>query len=634
MKRRKSLVFKIVTLSLVIISPILVLMSVYETNTFADKAALYLENKLLQEKLRVHEKIIELTRLVDRISSSVIKNLSEGKSVGEYENIKRIDILREGQSDRNEGFKVSRRFALNDTIYDMYIYIDPSVMKEIVKDKEGRTRIIVVDPDGKVVLPEEYAGLDFRKVELDIKKLTSGRIFEILKKYDINLAEIDGSKFYLMKFDSPFFAGYNVYVVIDYAEAVDAIKRNIAEAVLLDLSVIIGVGVLVFFYVRSLTLPIERIIDQLRDRRRSGNLEEIEVDVKSEELQDMVNMINELLNGMRQSLEEAAEREAELRMLHEKVSRSRDRLFKLNSVMNDLMMVNDKKAVLELACTEAARIFDEIETICYEYEGQSEFGRGGRCIESAVPLTITVNTSEAEYRFMIYANQDLTDEQISMLDIFFNIAASASENRELWRQVENSYFYLAQKLSEISEVYDDETGEHIKRVGEYSAVIAKELGMSGDYVEKIRMFSQLHDIGKLKVPREILTKMDKLTPEEFEIMKRHTVYGAQFLGDQPWLKMAKNIALYHHENWDGTGYPFGLKGEEIPLEARIVKIADIYDALRSRRRYKPSFSHQETVRIILEGDGRTMPSHFDPEVLEAFRRVHLIFNEIYETHRD
>jgi len=228
----------------------------------------------------------------------------------------------------------------------------------------------------------------------------------------------------------------------------------------------------------------------------------------------------------------------------------------------------------------------------------------------------------------------LSEEQLGMLDIFFSIASAIAENKDLWNQIEASYFYLTQKLSEISEVYDDETGKHIKRVGEYSALIAKNLGMDKDYVEKIRMFSQLHDIGKLKVPREILTKPDKLTPEEIEIMKKHTIYGAEFLGEQPWLKMARNVALYHHENWDGSGYPFGLREEEIPLEARIVKIADVYDALRSARRYKSSLTHEKAIEIILKGDGRTMPDHFDPQILEVFRKVHLKFNEIFEINRD
>lgn len=115
-----------------------------------------------------------------------------------------------------------------------------------------------------------------------------------------------------------------------------------------------------------------------------------------------------------------------------------------------------------------------------------------------------------------------------------------------------------------------------------------------------------------------MLKNGPLTDEEWEIVKNHTIYGAEIIGEKPFLKMARNIALFHHENYDGSGYPFGLKGDEIPLEAAITKICDVYDALRTKRSYKDEFSHEESIRILKEGDNRTKPSHFNPKVLKVF----------------
>jgi HD-GYP domain-containing protein (c-di-GMP phosphodiesterase class II) len=232
---------------------------------------------------------------------------------------------------------------------------------------------------------------------------------------------------------------------------------------------------------------------------------------------------------------------------------------------------------------------------------------------------------------MIFEGQIPTESEQESLKRFTIDFASSLNSQKLISEIENSYVYLASKFAEISEIYDYETGSHIQRVGEYSAFIARKMRMNAQFEKDIRTYATIHDIGKLKVPREILTKNGPLSSEEFEEMKKHTIYGEQLLGDEPFLEMARHIARYHHEKYDGSGYPDGLKGDGIPIEARITAIADIYDALRSPRRYKKAFTHEETVKIILEGDGRVKPEHFDPVILEIFRVDNAEFSRIYES---
>jgi putative two-component system response regulator len=191
----------------------------------------------------------------------------------------------------------------------------------------------------------------------------------------------------------------------------------------------------------------------------------------------------------------------------------------------------------------------------------------------------------------------------------------------------------AQQLATIARYKDVETVEHCERVGRYSRLIAQLVGFSTPLCADIEMAAILHDIGKIGIPDSILMKDGPLSDGEFKIMTNHTVLGAQMLEDQrdnPILELAYQIALAHHERWDGTGYPNGLAGENIPMAARICSIADVYDALRSKRRYKAAFSHIDTVHIMCNGDGRTSPDHFDPQLLKLFTRNQRLFDEIYD----
>jgi HD-GYP domain-containing protein (c-di-GMP phosphodiesterase class II) len=141
----------------------------------------------------------------------------------------------------------------------------------------------------------------------------------------------------------------------------------------------------------------------------------------------------------------------------------------------------------------------------------------------------------------------------------------------------------------------------------------------------------MHDVGKIHVPPDILNKTGQLTDEEFSKLKQHTLYGAKILGSHPRFTMATEIALSHHERWDGSGYPYGLAGEQIPTAGRIMSLADQYDSLRNARCYKPAFDHEKTCAIIIEGDDRIKSCHFDPQMLAVFKKITSEFEAICDT---
>jgi putative two-component system response regulator len=184
-------------------------------------------------------------------------------------------------------------------------------------------------------------------------------------------------------------------------------------------------------------------------------------------------------------------------------------------------------------------------------------------------------------------------------------------------------------LAKLAEARDPETGAHLERIRAYCLVLAEHLQrvgkyrdvVDGDFVHLLYITSPLHDIGKVGIPDNVLLKPGRLTAEEFDIMKQHAVIGGTTLSAAvdahpraKYLQMARDIALSHHEKFDGSGYPYGLKGEEIPLCGRIVALSDVYDALTTARVYKPAYTHEVAKGIILEGRGK----HFDPEIVDAF----------------
>ena len=172
------------------------------------------------------------------------------------------------------------------------------------------------------------------------------------------------------------------------------------------------------------------------------------------------------------------------------------------------------------------------------------------------------------------------------------------------------------RLAKAGEYRDEETGNHVLRMARYSQLIAEELGLSAEETKVIEIAAPMHDIGKIGIPDAILLKPGKHTPDEFAIMKRHTLIGYEILKESPskYLQMGATIALGHHEKFDGSGYPYGLRGEEIPLAARIVAVADVFDALTSVRPYKQAWPVQDAVAYLRKQRG----THFDPGCVDRF----------------
>lgn len=241
-------------------------------------------------------------------------------------------------------------------------------------------------------------------------------------------------------------------------------------------------------------------------------------------------------------------------------------------------------------------------------------------------------------------------ERADLLDRIGKIHLDPSErNSRLRRQVEklafiediegvrgDDAFRLAiSMLARAAEIYDEGTGNHVFRVNEYSHFLGKTLGQYEKYCHQLRYSAQLHDVGKMGVAPAVLRKSGTLDPDERQEMDNHTIYGHRILSQSPRLAMAAEIALNHHEKWDGSGYPNGKREDEIPLSARIVQIADIYDALRSARPYKDALDHSQARDIILRGDDRIdSTGHFDPQVVEAFGDTHDSFDTIWRDLQD
>jgi PAS domain S-box-containing protein len=240
--------------------------------------------------------------------------------------------------------------------------------------------------------------------------------------------------------------------------------------------------------------------------------------------------------------------------------------------------------------------------------------------------------------------KDKQDQPIGFRGILRDVTERLKAKREkakLEAQLQEARAATILGLAKLAEYRDEGTGTHLERIREYARIIAEEMSqhpkyqdyISQEYIEDIFRSSILHDIGKVGVPDAILLKPARLTPEEFEVIKRHTVLGGDALNDidskiegVSFLTLGKEIAYYHHEKWDGSGYPKGLSDESIPLSARFVALADVYDALTSKRFYKEAYTHEESRDIIIG----LRATHFDPDVVDAFLARENEFKKICE----
>lgn len=221
---------------------------------------------------------------------------------------------------------------------------------------------------------------------------------------------------------------------------------------------------------------------------------------------------------------------------------------------------------------------------------------------------------------------DKTDE--GLLRLLATLASGSIEIAKLYQEVRVAQLETIYRLAVTAEYRDQQdTRQHLKNISIISYLLALALGMSKSEAELIKNASPLHDIGKVALADSILLKPGKLTPEEFETMKSHTVYGGRILegAHSKVLQMAHKMSLYHHEKWDGSGYPKGLHGEEIPLEARIVTVADVFDALCVFRVYKKAWRTEEALSYILDEAGKS----FDPRIVEAFRKIYPSVKRLY-----
>ena len=304
---------------------------------------------------------------------------------------------------------------------------------------------------------------------------------------------------------------------------------------------------------------------------------------------------------------------------------------------------------INMPVMDGLHLIKEIHKLCYEQNiivisAYNESSRLTDLIQEGITNFVMKPIAPTQLMNILYKTAKSTSNQKELIERREELE-DINKNLDEKVQDQAKEILFTQKISietiaNMVESYDDETGTHIKRIENYTQLILSKVPISPECTEDVHksipFASLLHDIGKLMVPKHILTKNAKLTLEEFEIIKTHAKLGGDVLkqaslsfyenfNKDNYLKVASDIAMYHHEKWDGSGYPEGLQGEQIPLSARVVSIADVYDALRSKRVYKEGFSHEESVEIINSQSGIS----FDPKLITIFLELEGQFNETF-----
>lgn len=227
--------------------------------------------------------------------------------------------------------------------------------------------------------------------------------------------------------------------------------------------------------------------------------------------------------------------------------------------------------------------------------------------------------AEAQLREQYHQIASLSDVVLEQALELKNYSKNLEKRvRQRTRELHDANMDAIYMLAVASEAKDQDTGAHVLRIRNYSTALARVIGYGESEAERVGYSAILHDVGKIQVPDEILKKPGPLTPEERRVMQVHTLAGERILSDRPFFEVARQIARSHQENWDGTGYPDGLRGRDIPLPARIVRLADVFDALSSRRIYKEAWPIERVIDEIVQGRER----EFDPELVDAFQSLY------------
>jgi HD-GYP domain-containing protein (c-di-GMP phosphodiesterase class II) len=243
---------------------------------------------------------------------------------------------------------------------------------------------------------------------------------------------------------------------------------------------------------------------------------------------------------------------------------------------------------------------------------------------------IVVNS---DYNIYVKNKKSIIDTDIKnyvnyILDIYENYQEKISSENTMRREVKLSKIQFVSKLRILADKFDCGKDGHTRRIGKLSKQLALDIGLNEKYSYEIGLYAPMHDIGKALVPSNILNKPGKLNKEEYEIIKKHVLYGAEILQGIDWLKIAWEISLYHHERYGGGGYPFSLSGDKIPVSARIVSIIDVYDSIRGKKVYKETLTHDETLEKMIQMQNHY--KHFDPEFFDIFLKNNEKYDIIFD----